>query len=384
MRNFSYTSVAQQVIFGAGCLSQLSGIAEQHKWRQMMLCTSPHLHENGIMALVKKMSGDRLAVSYDKVEPHVPEHHVNKALSLAAQKDVDAIIGLGGGSAIGLAKAVCMELKNNKLDPEQASHPISQIVVPVIAIPTTYAGSEMTPVYGVTRRQPDGSTYKATIRDLSVPPSVIIYDPELTINLPPEITAASGINALAHCIEALYSKTRNPLSTAAALRGIYHIKRSLVSCYRNGEDMEARCEMQLGAHLAGVSLATVTMGIHHGTGHVLGGTAGVPHGIANCIVLPHAIRFNADTVGELLVPAAEAMGIRREGRNDCEIAFDLAAHIFALIGRLNVPQCLRDAGVDKSMLPKLAENMLKSKAVRNNPKPVTSVEQMLSYLEAMW
>jgi alcohol dehydrogenase class IV len=198
------------------------------------------------------------------------------------------------------------------------------------------------------------------------------------------MTAATGINALAHCIEAVYSKTRNPLSTSAALRGIYHIKRSLVSCYRNGEDLGARKEMQLGAHLAGASLATVSMGIHHGTGHVLGGTAGVPHGIANCIVLPHAIRFNADTVPSQLALSAEAMGISREGRNEVEMAIELADHVFALISQLGMPQRLRDAGVDKSILPKLAENMLKSEAVRSNPKSVTSVTQTLPYLEAMW
>lgn len=384
MRSFSYVSAAQAVFFGAGYLSKLPSIAEQHNWRQMMLCTTTHLRENGIMTLVERASDGYLVVSYDRVEPHVPEHRVKEALSLAEQYDVDAIIGLGGGSPIGMAKAVSLELEANMLGQAQASSPTTQPLVPVIAIPTTYAGSEMTPVYGVTRKQPDGSTYKVTVRDPRVPPKVIIYDPELTINLPPEMTAATGVNALAHCIEAVYSKARNPLSTSAALRGIYHIRRSLVNCFRNGNDLRAREEMQIGAHLAGVSLATVSMGIHHGTGHVLGGTAGVPHGIANCIVLPHAIRFNADTVAPQLALAAEAMDIRREGRNDDDMALDLADRVFALIGQLGMPQRLRDAGVEKSMLPMLAEKMLDSQAVRNNPKPVTSVKQTLPYLEAMW
>ncbi len=384
MHSFTYTSAAQEVFFGAGYLSHLPSIAERHNWRQLMLCTTTHLRKNGVMALVEKVSDEVLIVSYDKVEPHVPEHQVEKALSLAVQYHVDAIIGLGGGSPIGMAKAVSLEFETKRLGQVQASYPTAQPLIPVIAIPTTYAGSEMTPVFGVTREQPDGSTYKVTVHDPRVPPKVIIYDPELTINLPPEMTAATGINALAHCIEAVYSKTRNPLSTSAALRGIYHIKRSLVSCYRNGEDLGARKEMQLGAHLAGASLATVSMGIHHGTGHVLGGTAGVPHGIANCIVLPHAIRFNADTVPSQLALSAEAMGISREGRNEVEMAIELADHVFALISQLGMPQRLRDAGVDKSILPKLAENMLKSEAVRSNPKSVTSVTQTLPYLEAMW
>jgi alcohol dehydrogenase class IV len=126
------------------------------------------------------------------------------------------------------------------------------------------------------------------------------------------------------------------------------------------------------------------MGIHHGTGHVLGGTAGVPHGIANGIVLPHAIRFNADTVAPQLVLSAEAMGIVRNGRSDVEIALKIADQIYTLIDQLGLPHRLRDAGVDRSILPKLARNMLENTAVRNNPKSVTSVSQTLPYLEAMW
>jgi alcohol dehydrogenase class IV len=384
MPSFRYTSAEQEVLFGAGYLSKLPSIAEQHNWRRLMLCTTPHLQINGMMALVENVSGQCLTVSYDKVEPHVPEHQVEEALSLARQYRVDAIIGLGGGSPIGMAKAASLEFETGRLGQPKVSDPTTQTLLPVIAIPTTYAGSEMTPIYGVTRKQPDGSTSKVTVRDPRIPPKVVIYDPKLTTNLPPEMTAATGINALAHCIEAVYSKTRNPLSTSAALRGIFHINSSLASCYRNGEDLGARNEMQLGAHLAGASLATVSMGIHHGTGHVLGGTAGVPHGIANGIVLPHAIRFNADTVAPQLVLSAEAMGIVRNGRSDVEIALKIADQIYTLIDQLGLPHRLRDAGVDRSILPKLARNMLENTAVRNNPKSVTSVSQTLPYLEAMW
>ena len=349
-----------------------------------MLCTTPHLRQNGIMTLVEKVCGDVLVFSYDKVEPHVPDYQVEEVVSLAGQHSIDAIIGLGGGSPIGMAKAVSLELEAKQCERGQASSASAHPGFPILAIPTTYAGSEMTPVYGVTREQPDGSKRKVTVRDSRVAPTVIIYDSELTINLPPGMTAATGINALAHCIEAIYSVTRNPLSTSAARSGIYHINRSLLNCYRNGADLDARKEMQLGAHLAGASLATVTMGIHHGTGHVLGGTAGVPHGFANCIVLPHAIRFNADTVASQLALSAEAMGILSDDKSDHEIALEMADYVDELIGQMGMPQRLRDVGVSQSNLPRLAENMLKSQAVADNPKSVTSVEQTLPYLEAMW
>lgn len=381
MHSFSYTSTAQQVLFGAGCLSQLRAIAEQHNWRRLMLCTTPHLRQNGIMALVEEIGGEALVVSYDGVRPHVPDSQVEEAVSLAEQHHVEAIIGLGGGSPIGMAKAASMELEARGAEQgRQTGEPL----IPVVAIPTTYAGSEMTPIYGVTRLQPDGSTRKVTVSDPKVAPRVVIYDPELTINLPPEMTAATGINALAHCIEAVYSETRNPLSTSAALRGIVHINQALLCCYRDGEDLAARTDMQLGAHLAGASLATVRMGIHHGASQVLGGSAGVPHGTANCIVLPHAIRFNADMVAPQLALSAGAMGIKRDTLGDAEMALVMADHVEELIGQLGMPQRLRDVGVDRSILPKLAEDMLKSPAVGNNPKPVGSVEQALAFLEAMW
>lgn len=383
VQRFSYLASAQQILFGAGCLSELPAIARQHKWRRVMLCTTPHLRQNGIKALVEDECGEAIAVSYDEVEPHVQGLQVDEALALAQQFDVEAIIGLGGGSPIGLAKAVSFELASRRTGRRKSGRPDAPSLIAGIAIPTTYAGSEMTPIYGVTQLQADGLPHKLTVRDPRITPKVVIYDPELTVKLSPEMTAATGINALAHCIEAVYSKTRNPLSTAAALRGIYHIKRALLRCHQDGKDMAARTEMQLGSHLAGASLATVSMGIHHGTGHVLGGTAGVPHGIANCIVLPHAIRYNADTVATELAMLAEAMGVSRDGRRDSEMALVLADEVEVLIGRLGMPRRLRDVGVKRSALPKLAENMLENRAVGNNPKAVTLLSA-LPYLEKMW
>jgi alcohol dehydrogenase class IV len=313
---------------------------------------------------------------FDRAAAHVPEAQVLQVLAVAQQKGCDALIALGGGSVIGLAKAVSHRLAAGQ---NQAQPP-----VPVVAIPTTYAGSEMTPVFGITRPGADGSPRKVTFRDAAVTPRVVLYDPQLTVGLPAPLSASSGVNALAHCIEAVYSLTRNPLSTAAALRGIQLIKSALPACVKDGQDLAARGQMLQGAHLAGSALATVSMGIHHGTGHVLGGTAGVPHGVANCIVLPHAMRFNAEAVPQQLALVAEALGVQRNGRSDFEMALAAADAAQDLTRRLNTPQQLRQAGVARSLLPQLAKNMLLSKAVSNNPKPLTSEEQALAFLESMW
>ena len=258
------------------------------------------------------------------------------------------------------------------------------LAMPTIAIPTTYAGSEMTPLFGVTRQESEATKRKITKRDVRITPKVALYDPLLTLDLPPQLTASSGVNALAHCIEAVYSMTRNPLSTASALRGIKLISRALPVCVDDGLNLTARSELLEGAHLAGLALATVSMGIHHGTGHVLGGTAGVPHGVANCIVLPHAMRFNADAVPEQLAVIAQAFGVPRNGRSDYEMAIVAADLVREFIYQLDMPQQLRGVGVEKVLLPRLARNLLLSKAVLSNPKPVTSENQAIAFLERMW
>lgn len=386
MREFTYTTAAQRVVFGAGSLARLGDIVAPFGWRRLLLCTSPHLRRDGSIERVAASLGAALVATFEEVRPHVPEQQVTAAAALAERHGVDAVIGLGGGSAIGMAKAVSMALEARRggAAVAHAEPPTDQPLVPGVAIPTTYAGSEMTPVYGVTRAQPDGSTRKVTVRDIRVTPKLVVYDPELTLGLPPGLTASTGINALAHCVEAVYSRTRNPLSTAAAVQGIRQIGRSLVRCTEQGDDLAARADLQAGAHLGGVSLATVAMGLHHGTGHVLGGTAGVPHGVANCIVLPHAVRFNAGTVAEELALVAEALGLSREGRSDEALAMAAADHLAALVRRLGQPQRLREVGVAHERLPALAEALLQSAAVASNPRPLASVEEARAYLDAMW
>lgn len=386
MKEFTYTNAAQQVVFGAGAVGQLSDIADQFGWQRILLCTTEHLRANGTVEAVASGLGNKLVATYEEVQPHVPDFQVDAATDLADKHSVDAVIGLGGGSPIGMAKAVAHALEQRRTGKTgvTVASPMQQPLFAVIAIPTTYAGSDMTPIYGVTRTEADGSTRKVTARGITITPKLTLYDPLLTVNLPPDLTASTGINALAHCVEAVYSKQRNPVSTAVALRGINYITRSLVRCYEQGDDLDARTNMLMGAHLGGVSLATVSMGIHHGTGHVLGGTAGVPHGVANCIVLPHAIRFNATTLADLLALAAETTTLVRGDQPDYEFALTFANFCYDLIAQLKQPQRLRDVGVDRSLLPKLAENMLKSTSVKDNPKPLESIEQAQQFLESMW
>ncbi len=384
MTEFHYVGYAQEVIFGAGSLERLSEAVDRFHWQRLMLCASNSARRSGHIASIEAALGSRWVAIYDCVQPHVPDFQVAEALALAVEHRVEAVIGLGGGSPIGMAKAVSLALEEKRTSqPARAAFPTDQPLVPVVAIPTTYAGSEMTAVYGVTQHA-DGSSRKVTVADPKITPKLVIYDPRLTLDLPPTLTASSGINALAHCVEAVYSITRHPLSTAAALSGAQHIVRALPRCYAVGDDVEARTEMLIGSHLAAIALSNVAMGFHHGLCHALGGTTGVPHGVANAIVLPHAMRFNLDAAAPQLAQIAEALGLAVEGRSAEASGEAAAQQVDDLINQLHLPQHLRDVGVKHTDLPHLAQVALQSRAVQSNPKPIRDAAQIEAVLEAMW
>jgi maleylacetate reductase len=368
MDHFRYVSYAQEIMFAAGLLVQANQATERFGWRKLMLCTNQSMRSNGTIDLIQLSLGERLVTVYEHVQPHVQDIQFREALDIAKGRNVDAVIGMGGGSSIGMAKALGFELN-----------------LPIIAIPTTYAGSEMTSVYGITHTDEDPPR-KVTVSDPKIIPKLVLYDPELTLALPPELTASTGINALAHCIEALYSKTRNPISTAAAVHSVRHIFDALLICHQDGKNLEARTQMFLGSHLAGFSLASVSMGLHHGLCHVLGGTANVPHGIANSMILPHTIRFNADVTATQLIPAAEAMGVPVKRVNPTVVVEALVQKVFHLISQMNLPQRLREAGVAlrESDLPRLAEMAFQNRNVQNNPKPITDPAQIETLLRDAW
>ncbi|MEB3103692.1 iron-containing alcohol dehydrogenase family protein [Ferviditalea candida] len=383
MTSFQYLFLAQEVIFGPGSLGNLKNIVDRYGWKRLMICTTPSMLSRQEFAAFCENLSDRLAVVYGTVRPHVLEAQLSEALELAKKKGVDAVIGMGGGSPIGMAKAISHTLEQETQEIGRSSLPTDQPRVPVIAVPTTYAGSEMTPVYGVTRLQ-NGVIRKVTVKDAKVTPKVTLYDPELTLTLPPSITAGTGMNAVAHCIEALYSISKNPLSTAAAYHGLQLISRSLVRCVKAGDDLEARTEMMQGAFLAGGALSNVAMGLHHGICHVLGGTTGISHGDANSVMLPHVIRFNLDTAPHELAMAAEAIGVKRDGSSPEAAAIAAADQLEQWAQEMGMPRRLRELGVGNNQLPELAELAYKNQTVHNNPKKITDKEQLLELLELAW
>ena len=254
-----------------------------------------------------------------------------------------------------------------------------------MAVPTTYAGSEMTPVFGTTNR---AEGRKSVRRDPAVLPKVVIYDPDVTLDLPPQLTATTAINALAHCVEACYARDVNPLVPPVALDGVRRIVRSLPRCIANGRDVEAREDLLLGAYLAGFSIANATMALHHGLCHVLGGRTGVPHGVLNTIMLPHVMRFNADAVPDAMSAILDAMTPHPDpppqgGRETVRRGRSAPEAMAALVASLPAPQRLREAGVPEAVLDSVAAEAGHNSTVQANPKPVSEAD-IRALLRAAW
>ena len=312
-----------------------------------------------------------MVAEFTEVEPHVPRETVDAARGLAQQGTIDIVVAMGGGSAMGLGKGV-----------------VSGAGRSLIAIPTTYAGSEMTPVFGTTDRT---ERRKSVRRDDSVLPKLVIYDPEVTLDLSPELTASTAVNALAHCVEASYARDLNPLVLPVALEGITRIVRSLPLCIVNGRDIDAREDLLTGAYLAGFSIANATMALHHGICHVLGGRTGVAHGVLNAIMLPHVMRFNADAVPEAMNAIARNFPppLAWEGRRNFppplagEGRVGAPEAVATLVASLPVPQRLRDAGVPEAVLDSVAAEAAGNSTVQANPKPVTKAD-LVGLLRSAW
>ena len=296
---------------------------------------------------------------FTDVAPHVPRESVEAARALAAEKQADVVVAMGGGSAIGVGKGIALGER-----------------VSLIAIPTTYAGSEMTPVVGITDR---AEGRKRVQRDPAVLPRLAIYDPEATLDLPAGLTASTGMNALAHCVEACYARDLNPLVPPVALEGVRHIARSLPLCVAAGDDIGAREDLLLGAYLAGFSIANAAMALHHGLCHVLGGRTGIAHGVVNAILLPHVMAFNAEAVPDAMSAIAEAMDAGARTR-----AIGAAPRaVAALVATFPLPKRLRDAGVAEDMLGSLAAEAAANPTVKANPKPVTEAD-LVQLLRSAW
>jgi maleylacetate reductase len=332
VKSFIYVGLPMRVVFGAGSVAELGKEVDRLGAKRVLLLATP-----GRTAMVKSIAeplGARVAGVFDRVVMHTPLELADEARKLAVSIHADCCVVVGGGSTIGFGKAIALSSG-----------------LPLLAVPTTYSGSEMTTIWGIS----EGGA-KKTGRDPKVLPKTVIYDAELTLDLPPQVSAASGMNAMAHCVEALYAHDGNPIISMMAEEGIRALASALPRVVAKPKDMEARSDALYGAWLAGCTISTTSIALHHKLCHVLGGSFNLPHAETHSIVLPHAVRYNQS--------AAEAM--RRIER--ALGAPDAAAAIHDLEKKLGLPLRLADIGMKETDLERAAR--IAADAPYPNPRKV--------------
>lgn len=357
------------IVLGLGAVRQIRGrLAGQHATRAYLV-TGPSPSASPAGVRVRDALGETLVGTYMGSRPHVPQGTVEEVVRDARAARADVLVGFGGGSPIGTAKAAAFRLQESEA--ETATPCI------VAAIPTTYAGSEVTPYFGTTDID---KARKSVQRSDPVRPRLALYDPELALDTPPDLTASTGVNALAHCVEALYAKDSTDADRSMALRAAGRLIETLPLAVRQPRSLLSRYRLFEGSMEAGLVLAKVGMGVHHGLCHVLGGRYRAPHGVLNGIILPHAMRFNLPVAGAAYRDLARPLHVQARGATVGEKVCDAVA---AFVRGLGLPTRLRDLGIARADLPSLAEAALSSKSVQANPLAVTR-DGASGILEAAW
>ena len=328
--NFTYVALATRVVFGAGSIGQLAAEVERLGAKRVLLISTP-----GRAAMVRSLSkGLAVAGVFDRAVMHTPIAAVEEARQHAKAVEADACVAVGGGSTIGFGKAIALSSS-----------------LPVVAVPTTYSGSEMTTIWGIS----EGGA-KKTGRDPRVLPKAVIYDPQLTLELPAAVSAASGMNAIAHCAEALYAHDGNPIVSLMAEEGIRALASALPGIIFNPKDENARGRALYGAWLAGMTISTTSVALHHKLCHILGGF-GLPHAETHSIVLPHALACNASAAPEAMQRLSKALN----NRNGPQALYDLARE-------MKLPMRLADIGMKEADLERAAR--MAAQAPYPNPRKV--------------
>ena len=338
---FTYEQLASRVVFGNGSRAQIPAeLARLDEGRAFLIVDVMATHVGDELSA---RLGAKVAHRWGDVVQHVPFELAERARKVFTEAGASVVVAIGGGSSTGLAKAIAL------------THG-----VPILAVPTTYAGSEQTTIYGLT-----SSERKQTGKNPVVLPRVVVYDPELTVGLPAAVTGPSAFNAIAHSVEALYATGANPITSALALEGVRAIARSLPVAIEHPADLDARADLLYGAYLSGVALGTTSAGLHHKICHILGGAFNLVHADAHSVVLPHVVAFNGAVLPEEMSRLADALA---------EPGGDPAGALWDLAAASSVPTSLaalggQGRGLRRQDLAEVARQV--TAETTHNPRPVS-------------
>ena len=333
MDAFTYNGQPGRVIFGSGTVAQLRAEVERLGLQRVLVLST---HERaGLAHRLAETIAERTVGVFTNAAMHTPTAVTDQAMEIVRTRNVDGLVAVGGGSTTGLGKAIALRTD-----------------LPQIVVPTTYAGSEMTPILGETK---DG--IKTTRRDARILPETVIYDVQLTLSLPRGLSGTSGINAIAHAIEASYAQDRNPIISVIAVEGVRALAQALPDIARDPSDGAARWNALYGAFLCGLCLGSVGMALHHKLCHVLGGAFDLPHSETHTVILPYAIAYNAPCCEAALAPFGAALGTA-----------DLARFIYDLARSVGAPRSLEEIGMPAGAIDRATDLALANPYW--NPRPL--------------
>jgi len=356
--SWTHVGYAQEIRFGAGRIKEAPLLVEALRAKRVLVVTTQRGSRSTAGRQLVEALGACLTGVFDDARPHVPRSVAERAFAQAQAQRVEVIVSLGGGACADLGKAVCHFAEQAR--GQTALSCFDRPALAHITIPTTYSGAEVTPFFGMLDEE---AHRKSGAGGPTLAPAGVIYDPEATLDLPPRASAETGMNALAHCVEAAWSPSRTPEAEAIAYAGAARIFHALPRVMERPRDLQARSELLVGAFLAGRCLQNVSMGVHHGLAQMVGGRTGISHGLANALILAHAARFNQEAVPEVLARLALLFG-RRDG--------DAAAAIDELRARIGLPAHLAECGVGRGDIEAVAEASVSNATIAKNPKPVTA------------
>lgn len=363
--------------FAAGCSAQLGDALTKLGANMPLIVSDAGIVKLGL--LEPALSGVKHYCLCTDVVADPPEENVLNAVALAREQGCDSVVGFGGGSSMDVAKLVAVLLNSKQsLADIYGVDKVHGSRMPLIQIPTTAGtGSEATAVAIVTT----GESTKAGVVSEQLFADAILLDPELTLGLPPHVTAATGIDAMVHAIEAYTSRRlKNPMSDMVAIKALSLIANSIAVAVNDGQNLSARADMLLGAMLAGQAFANAPVGAVHALAYPLGGIYHVPHGLSNSLVLPHVLKFNASAASELYDQLAKViLGATQAGQG----AINLSSYFYELAGSLGLQTSLKQMDIPESALPELAEqSMLQERLLINNPRTVSYEQALDIYRQA--
>ncbi len=364
-----------RLLCGDGTVAKAAGTLERIGGTRAVIVTDAGVSSAGPADKVVESLGDKCAGVFKDVPQDTGYEIVDSAYDFAKSKDADVVVSVGGGSVIDTAKALCILMKEGgKAEDHVGLYKLKRRGVPHVVIPTTAGtGSEVTSVAVLLDKKQGKKVYYLSEH---IAPEVAILDPSLTVSMPPGLTASTGMDALTHAIEAMVSRLKNPFSAALALEAIKIMRRRLPECVRDGSNLEARAAVQIAATMAGIAFASAQVGMVHAVAHSLGAICGVPHGIANGIMLAPVMRFNSSACAAEMAEVAIALGAERQGRSDEELAAAAADEVEKLLDETNHPKHLSEVNVKPEQISQCAALAVSDTAISTNPRRAKSPEQV--------